>query len=429
VKTGKEIRRFGMGGGGVNSVVFFPDGKRVLSAHSDGGLRIWDVSTGEELRRFGGKQGESVETVALSPDGRCAVSGRLHQPYLEFWDVETGELLQKYCLGRSKTPTFDPLAKSVEPYSLDENYGISHVAFSPDGLKVAAALERTPRGRELERGRSDGAAHVILEFFEGKPEYRRRREIQHWMDGPVVCISFSPDGQQLLFSGMGWIKVCDLTSEQQDTSSGKSHIRIFSGGHSEPDTKRPGYYGVHRVSGLAFSPDGQCALSGGYDNTVRLWDTKTGKELRRFLGHTEGVNCVGFSPDGRLAISGSKDSTVRIWELPEPVNLVESESRSVSVLTCAPRIVEAPSSIAEQYNNQGASYAKKGDYAMAILAYTSAITINPKYADAYHNRALAWFFKKDYDRAWADIERCRKTGGTPDPALIQALREVTERIE
>jgi TPR repeat protein/WD40 repeat protein len=316
VKTGKEIRQFGMGGGGVNSAVFFPDGKQVLAGHSDGTLRIWDVATGKEVHQFGGP-GTCVEAIALSPNGRYAVSGRLHCPNIEFWDVENGKKLQDYCLGKSAISKFNALANSVEPSSLDKNYGISHVAFSPDGLKVAAALERTPHGRELERGSPDGAAHIILEFFGGKPEYRRRSEVQHWINGPVVCICFSPDSQQLLFSGLGWIRVLDLTSEQKDTPPNKSKIRVFSGGHSEPSTQRPGYYSVYRVSGLAFSPDGRLAFSGGYDNKVRLWDVKTGTELKQFSGHTEPVKSVAFSPNGRLAISGSEDKTVRLWRLPD----------------------------------------------------------------------------------------------------------------
>ncbi len=69
------------------------------------------------------------------------------------------------------------------------------------------------------------------------------------------------------------------------------------------------------VNGLAFSPDGRLALSGGLDNTARLWDVQTGQELRTLTGHTAWVNEVAFSPDGRVALTGSDDGTARMWSV------------------------------------------------------------------------------------------------------------------
>lgn len=61
---------------------------------------------------------------------------------------------------------------------------------------------------------------------------------------------------------------------------------------------------------LAVSPDGRRALSGGYDNNLRLWDVKSGRSLGVWDGHEERVCAVAFSPDGRLALSGSHDRTL-----------------------------------------------------------------------------------------------------------------------
>ncbi len=62
-------------------------------------------------------------------------------------------------------------------------------------------------------------------------------------------------------------------------------------------------------------PDGRRALTGSSDNTARLWDLETGKELRRLVGHTSVVTSVAVLPDGRRALTGSWDHTARLWDL------------------------------------------------------------------------------------------------------------------
>jgi WD40 repeat protein len=71
------------------------------------------------------------------------------------------------------------------------------------------------------------------------------------------------------------------------------------------------------LCGIALSPDGRRALSGGFDRTMRLWDVETGKQLGLFRGHTDLVYDVAFSPDGQKALSSSFDMSLRLWRLPK----------------------------------------------------------------------------------------------------------------
>jgi WD40 repeat protein len=69
------------------------------------------------------------------------------------------------------------------------------------------------------------------------------------------------------------------------------------------------------LDSVAYSPDGRYLASGSRDNTIKIWEVATGKQLRTLTGHSEIVFSVAYSPDGRYLASGSRDNTIKIWEV------------------------------------------------------------------------------------------------------------------
>jgi WD40 repeat protein/serine/threonine protein kinase/DNA-binding XRE family transcriptional regulator len=114
--------------------------------------------------------------------------------------------------------------------------------------------------------------------------------------GWATHVAFSPDGQWVLAGHF-----FDHTARLWDAKTGKE-LRIFTG-HTD------------RVLEVAFSPDGKWVLTSSADKTVRLWDAVTGQELRVFTGHTDQVQSVAFSPDGKQILTGSNDATAQLWDV------------------------------------------------------------------------------------------------------------------
>ncbi len=79
------------------------------------------------------------------------------------------------------------------------------------------------------------------------------------------------------------------------------------------------------------------------------------------------------------------------------------------------------------YTSRGNAYVRQSDWPAALADLTKAVELSPATATGYQNRAVVHFRTGDYESAWADIERCRKLGGTPAPSFLEALSAASGR--
>ncbi|MEH1862447.1 MAG: WD40 repeat domain-containing protein, partial [Nostoc sp.] len=111
----------------------------------------------------------------------------------------------------------------------------------------------------------------------------------------VNSVAFSPDDKIIASAS------ADNTVKLWNASTGKEITTL--NGHS------------NLVNSVAFSPDGKTIASASADKTVKLWNAATGKEIITLKGHSNSVNSVAFSPDDKIIASASADNTVKLWNM------------------------------------------------------------------------------------------------------------------
>jgi len=280
----------------VDEVRFHPNGKSAVVIWNDSTVAIWSIPDGKELQVFrtGPVQTGSMSkhpsglacSASFSQDGRSLLVGYSNTS-TRLWDVETGRVIREYGTWEWQGP----------------------VLFSPDNRRIA-------------QNRSCDAI-VILDSKTGE-------EVQTLIAEGIHDMDFSPDGQRLV-AGIDMPFANTRPEEPRHCP-----IRVFNIGTG----KHQEFWGHEKgVWAVKFLQDGRRIISGSLDRAARLWDVNTGKELRRFVGHRNGIADIAVSRDGRLlatAAGWNEEGSLRIWEIETGKELARWRAGSLCTVAFSP---------------------------------------------------------------------------------------------
>ena len=112
----------------------------------------------------------------------------------------------------------------------------------------------------------------------------------------LPSIAFSPDSQRFATASL------DQSVRIWETATGKNLLKLGEA-HRGP------------TQSVCFSPDGLKIATAGEDGLVKMWNSSSGTEIGAFRGHRGAVFAVCWSKDGNSLISGSRDQTIKEWDV------------------------------------------------------------------------------------------------------------------
>ncbi len=304
--TGQEIRRLSPQTDSATAhpitapsqaLTWSPDGTHLATAHSDYTVRVWNtdgISLTQTLVLTGHQN--ILTSLDWSANGNWLATGS-NDNTTRVWDAETGALLQTFNSegGRITAVAFAPFGNQLATGGLFRIIQIWEVGTDQSPILLTASTEINqlawaPSGTLLAVGGNDGSISLW-----DVPAATQTLLLTGEHNNPVSGLAWSPDGARLAtLDTSGKIILWDTTTGLVLTTN------VING------TRR---------AGLSWSPNSQLlATANGTD--LYILDAETGEPLRLLVGHTGEIRAVEWKPDGGQLASVGLDGTLQLWARP-----------------------------------------------------------------------------------------------------------------
>ncbi|HIM35617.1 MAG TPA: hypothetical protein EYM33_08805 [Pseudomonadales bacterium] len=186
----------------------------------------------------------------------------------------------------------------------------------------------------------------------------------------VQSVAISPDGKWIV-SGSD-----DQTLRVWDLKTGNSRtLRKYDSA----------------VTAVAFSRDGKCIAGGTYDGELQVCDSQSGKVLLQLTGHDDSITTVLFDPTGQYIASGSCDDTLVIWDASDGVELLTFEQGNEYDVTTAAFSPDGKRLVTGDGENELKVWdTENGEEVMTLTGHTATVTSAAYSPDGKHIVSASW---------------------------------------